>query len=100
MLDEVHSVQCHLLLGMGRGASQMHCALWRGCGDGNVWGCVVLRLCMMNTLPANPPVGGHMPVNYCTFGEEGGKRKNRDEEHMKKKRRKERKTRSERQGAR
>lgn len=55
---------------------------------------------MMNTLPANPPVGGHMPVNYCTFGEEGGKRKNRDEEHMKKKRKKERKKRSKRQGVR
>lgn len=55
---------------------------------------------MMNTLPANPPVGGHMPVNYCTFGEEGGKRKNRDEEHMKKKGKKERRKRSERQGAR
>lgn len=60
-----------------------------------------VRLYMMSTLPANPPVGGHMPVNYCTFGEEGGKRKNRDE-HMKKKRKekKRRRKRSKRQGGR
>lgn len=99
MLDEVHFVQCHLLLGMGGGITDALCLmawLWQW----HVWGSVVLRLCMMNTLPANPPVGGHMPVNYCTFGEEGGKRKNRDEEHMKKKWKKERKKRRERQGVR
>ena len=56
---------------------------------------------MMNRMPSNPPVGGYMPVNYCTFGEEnreeGGKRKNRDEEHMKKTKRRKRR---ERQGER
>lgn len=30
---------------------------------------IVLRLCRTSTPPANPPVGGCMPVNYCTFGE-------------------------------
>ncbi len=29
-------------------------------------GSIVLRLCRTSTLPANPPVGGCMPVNYCT----------------------------------
>lgn len=53
----------------GGGAAQMHCALWRGCG-GSTYGLIVLRLCRMSTPPANPPVGGFMPVNYCTFGEE------------------------------
>lgn len=38
-------------------------------------GYIVLRLCMMNTLPANPPVGRYMPVNYCTFGEEEKRRR-------------------------
>lgn len=64
-------------------------------------GYIVLRLCMMNTLPTNPPVGRYMPVNYCTFGEgkkreEGRKRKNRDEEHMKKKKKKREKNRKKR----
>lgn len=44
-------------------------------------GSIVLRLCMMNTLPANPPVGGYMPVNYCTFGE-GKKRRRWKEEKL------------------
>lgn len=42
-------------------------------------GYIVLRLCMMNTLPTNPPVGGYMPVNYCTFGEEKKRRRWKEE---------------------
>jgi len=56
----------------------MHCAPWRGCG-GSTYGLIVLRLCRMSTPPANPPVGGCMPVNYCTLGEEK-KRRNRERE--------------------
>jgi len=36
-------------------------------------GPIVLRLCRTSTPPANPPVGGCMPVNYCTLGEGGEK---------------------------
>lgn len=50
-------------------------------------GSIVLRLCRMSTPPANPPVGGCMPVNYCTLGKknEGGEE---DEEQKKKKKKK------------
>lgn len=62
-------------------------------------GSIVLRLCRTSTPPANPPVGGCMPVNYCTL-EEGEKERRRrrrreaDEEHRKKE--KKRRRRSER----
>lgn len=48
----------------------MHCALWRGCGGSTYGLLIVLRLCRMSTPPSNPPVGGCMPVNYCTLGAE------------------------------
>lgn len=32
-------------------------------------GSIVLRLCRTSTPPANPPVGGCMPVNYYTLEE-------------------------------
>lgn len=74
----------------------MHCTLWRGCA-GSTYGLIVLRLCRMSTPPANPPVGGCMPVNYCTLGEgkkreRGRKRGNDEQRNMK-----ERMRRSERQ---
>lgn len=51
-------------------------------------GSIVLRLCRTSTPPANPPVGGCMPVNYCTLEKEKKKRRRRkregDEEHRKK----------------
>lgn len=68
----------------------MHCALWRGCG-GSTYGLIVLRLCRTSTPPANPPVGGCMPVNYCTLGEEEreeGRGREGDEEHRNKKEKK------------
>lgn len=72
---------------------QMHCALWRGCG-GSTYGSIVLRLCRTNTPPANPPVGGCMPVNYCTLGEKKREKEKRggDEEHRKTKERKRRRS--------
>lgn len=48
-------------------------------------GSIVLRLCRTSTPPANPPVGGCMPVNYCTFGERRRRRKKTEEEEKKKK---------------
>lgn len=72
------------------GTAQMHCALWRGCG-GSTYGLIVLRLCRTSTPPANPPVGGCMPVNYCTLGEEEreeGRGREGDEEHRNKKEKK------------
>ncbi|KAI9524070.1 hypothetical protein NQZ68_021032 [Dissostichus eleginoides] len=50
-------------------------------------GSFVLRLCRTSTPFANPPVGGCMPVNYCTLGEkkEGRRKREGDEEHRKKK---------------
>lgn len=58
-------------------------------------GSIVLRLCRMCMLPANLPVGGYMPVNYCTFGEEKreGEERKRHEEHKKKRRRRKKKER-------
>ena len=58
-------------------------------------GSIVLRLCRTSTPPANPPVGGCMPVNYCTLGE---KKENKeegegDEEHRKKTKKKKKKRR-------
>lgn len=69
MLDEVHFVQCHLLGGGVRGERD-RCIVPHGVAVAMArMGYIVLRLCMMNTLPTNPPVGRYMPVNYCTFGE-------------------------------
>lgn len=66
MLDEVHFVQCHLL----GGGERDRCIVPHGVAVAMArMGYIVLRLCMMNTLPTNPPVGRYMPVNYCTFGE-------------------------------
>lgn len=54
-------------------------------------GSIVLRLCRMSTPPANPPVGGCMPVNYCTLGskkkEESGERKREVKERRRRRRR-------------
>lgn len=63
MLDGVHFGQCHLVRGDGADAlCPMAVAAAR-------MGSIVLRLCRTSTPPANPPVGGCMPVNYCTLGE-------------------------------
>lgn len=43
-------------------------------------GPIVLRLCRTSTPPANPPVGGCMPVNYCTLGEKNEKKEKRERE--------------------
>lgn len=43
-------------------------------------GSIVLRLCRTSTPPANPPVGGCMPVNYCTLGEKKEKKEERKRE--------------------
>lgn len=73
----------------------MHCALWRGC-DGSTYGLIVLRLCRMSTPPANPPVGGCMPVNYCTLREKKRRRK-RERERGAQEYEEERRRRSERE---
>lgn len=80
----------------------MYCALWRGCG-GSTYGLIVLRLCRTSTPPANPPVGGCMPVNYCTLGEKKEKKEGRTREtrstrlRRRKERKKRRRRRNERQ---
>lgn len=75
--DGVRFVLCHLMIGgWGWGGGLMYCALWRGC-DGSTYGLIVLRLCRMSTPPANPPVGGCMPVNYCTLRGKKNRRRKR-----------------------
>lgn len=43
-------------------------------------GSIVLRLCRTSTPPANPPVGGCMPVNYCTVEEKKREEEGRERE--------------------
>lgn len=78
MLDGVHFVQCHLVWEGGR----RRCIVSYGVAVAAArMGSIVLRLCRTSTPPANPPVGGCMPVNYCTLGEkkkeEGGRQRER-----------------------
>lgn len=65
-------------------------------------GSIVLRLCRTSTPPANPPVGGCMPVNYCTLEEKKKRERRRrkregDEEHRKKEKKRRRRSERERQ---
>lgn len=103
----VHFVRCHLELeGWGVGGRQRRCIVPYGVAVAAAaarMGSIVLRLCRTSTPPANPPVGGCMPVNYCTFGErrrrrkknrgrgeEGGGQRKGDEEHRKRRKEKRR----------
>ncbi len=70
VLDGVHFVLCHLVWGGRR-----RCIVPYGVAVAAArMGAIVLRLCRTSTPPANPPVGGCMPVNYCTLGERRRKR--------------------------